>query len=97
MQEGLQLPPQLKKIKGLMEAGLTAEHVAFNFMKRRVQSLMVRDTLGYQYIGDEDSSRMIGEEIEDDVVKERLGRIFKEMPPYTPCPTPEYSAARPPN
>jgi hypothetical protein len=28
MQEGLQLPPLLKKIKALWEAGLRAEHVA---------------------------------------------------------------------
>jgi hypothetical protein len=28
---------------------LRAEHVAFIFMKRRVQPLMARDTLGYEY------------------------------------------------
>ena len=80
MQEGIQLPPLLKKIKALREAGLRAEHVAFSFMKRRVQPLMARDTLGYQYTSDEDTSRMPGEEIEDDVIIERLGRIFKDMP-----------------
>jgi hypothetical protein len=47
MQEGIQLPELLAKIKALREAGLRAEHVAFNFMKRRVQPLMARDTLGY--------------------------------------------------
>jgi hypothetical protein len=36
MQEGIQLPELMKKIKALSEAGLRAEHVAFNFMKRRV-------------------------------------------------------------
>jgi hypothetical protein len=66
-------------------------------MKRRVQSLMACDTLGYKYTGDEDTSRMPGFEVEDGVIIERLGRIFKVMPPYTPCPVPEYSAARPPN
>jgi hypothetical protein len=81
----------------LREAGLRAEHVAFSFMKRRVQPLMARDTLGYQYTGDEDTSRMSGNEVNDDDIVERLGRIFKDMPPYTPCPVPEYSAARPPN
>jgi hypothetical protein len=40
MQEGLQLPALLKKIKALRKAGLRAEHVAFCFMKRRVQLLM---------------------------------------------------------
>jgi hypothetical protein len=40
---------------------------------------------------------MPGNEIDDDDIVERLGRIFKDMPPYTPCPVPEYSAARLPN
>jgi hypothetical protein len=47
MQEGIQLPELLQKIKALREAGLRAEHVAFSFMKRRVQPLMARNTLGY--------------------------------------------------
>jgi hypothetical protein len=81
----------------LREAGLRAEHVAFSFMKRRVQPLMARDTLGYQYTGEDDTSRMPGGEIDDDDIVERLGWIFKGMPPYMPCPVPEYSAAHPPN
>jgi uncharacterized protein YjiS (DUF1127 family) len=40
MQEGIQLPELLQKIKALRKAGLRAEHVAFSFMKRRVQPLM---------------------------------------------------------
>jgi hypothetical protein len=40
---------------------------------------------------------MPGDEVDDDDVVDRLGRIFKDMPVYTPCPVPEYSAARPPN
>jgi hypothetical protein len=86
MQEGIQLPELLQKIKALREAGLRAEHVAFSFMKRRVQPLMARDTLGYQYTGEDDTSRMPGTEVDDDDIVERLGRIFKDMPPYTPCP-----------
>jgi hypothetical protein len=97
MQEGIQLPPLLKKIKALREAGLRAGHVAFIFMKRRVQPLMARDTLGYRYTGNEDSSRMPGFEVKDDIIIERLGKIFKDMPLYTPCPVPEYSVVRPPN
>jgi hypothetical protein len=65
MQEGIQLPELLTKIKALREAGLRAEHVAFGFMKRRVQPLMARD---------EDTSRMLGFEVDDDVIIERLGR-----------------------
>jgi hypothetical protein len=50
MQEGIQLPELLQKIKSLREAELRVEHVAFSFMNRKVQSLMARDTLGYQYV-----------------------------------------------
>jgi hypothetical protein len=97
MQEGIQLPKLLLKIKALREAGLRAEHVAFSFMKRRVQPLMARDTLGYQYTGEGDLSRMPGGEIDDDDITDRLGRIFKDMLAYTPCTVPEYSTAHPPN
>jgi hypothetical protein len=97
MQEGIQLPELRAKIKALREARLRAEHVAFSFMKRRVQPLMARYTLGYQYIGDGDSSRMPRGEVDDDDIVDRLGRIFKDMPAYTPCPVPEYSAKCPPN
>jgi hypothetical protein len=87
----------LAKVKALREAGLRAEHVAFSFMKRRVQPLIARDTLGYEYTDDDDTSRMPGDEVDDDDIVYRLSRIFKDMPVYTPCPVPEYSAARPPN
>jgi hypothetical protein len=97
MQEGIQLPELLQKIKALREAGLRAEHMAFSFMKRRVQPLMAHDTLRYRYTGDGDTSRMPGDEVDDENIVERLGKIFKDMSPYTPCPVPEYSAARPPN
>jgi hypothetical protein len=96
MQEGIQLPELLARIKVLREAGLRAEHVAFSFMKRRVHPLMARDTLGFEYTGDDDTSRMPGAEMDDDDIIERLTRIFKDMPPYTACPVSEYSAARPP-
>jgi hypothetical protein len=74
--------------QGFERAGLRAEHVAFSFMKRRVQPLMARDTLGYQYTGDDDTSQMPGGEVVDDDIVDRLGRIFKDMPAYTssPCP-----------
>jgi hypothetical protein len=51
MQEGIQLPELMKKIKALREVRLKVEHVAFSIMKRRVQPLMTRDTLGHQYTG----------------------------------------------
>jgi hypothetical protein len=96
MQEGIQLPELLARIKALREAGLRAEHVAFSFMKRRVQPLMAHDTLGFEYTSDDDTSRMPGDEVDDDDIVDKLARIFKDMPPYTACPVPEYSAACPP-
>jgi hypothetical protein len=77
----------------LREAGLRVEHVAFSFMKWRVQPLMAHHTLGYQYTGDEDTSMMPDYEVDDEDIVERLGRIFKDMPLYTPCPVPEYPVA----
>jgi hypothetical protein len=97
MQEGIQLPELMKKIKALREAGLRAEHVAFSFMKKRVHPLMARDTLGYQYTGSEDTSRMPSDEVDDEDIVKRLGKIFKDVSPYTSCPVPEFSAARPLN
>jgi hypothetical protein len=60
MQEGIQLPELLARIKVLREAGLRAEHVAFSFMKRRIQPLMAQETLGFEYTDDDDTSRMPG-------------------------------------
>jgi hypothetical protein len=65
-------------------------------MKRRVQPLMARDTLGFEYTGNDDTSRMPGGELDDSDIIERLSRIFKDMPSYTACPVEEYSASRPP-
>jgi hypothetical protein len=48
-------------------------------------------------MGKDDTSRLPGEEVDDDDIVERLGKIFKDMPPYTPCPVPKYSATRPQN
>jgi hypothetical protein len=57
---------------------------------------MARDTLGYEYTGDDDKSQMPGDEVDDDDIVDRLARIFNDTPPYTACPVPEYSAACPP-
>jgi hypothetical protein len=86
MQEGIQLPELLARIKELREAWRRAQHVAFSFMKRRVQPLMARDTLGFEYTGDDDTSWMSGGEVDDDDIVDRLTRIFRDMPPYTACP-----------
>jgi hypothetical protein len=40
---------------------------------------------------------MPDEEVDDEDIIERLGKIFKDMPPYTTCPVLEFSTARPSN
>jgi hypothetical protein len=40
---------------------------------------------------------MPDDEIDDDDIVERLGRIFKDMPTYTARLVPEYSTAHSPN
>jgi hypothetical protein len=47
-------------------------------MKRRVQPLMARDTLGFEYTGDDDTSWMPGGEVDNDDIVDRLTRIFKQ-------------------
>jgi hypothetical protein len=39
---------------------------------------------------------MLGEEIPDELIVERLAKIFKDLPPYSLCPVEEYFALRPP-
>jgi hypothetical protein len=58
---------------------------------------MAHDTLGYEYTGDDDTSRILGDEVDGNDIVDRLSRIFKDMPAYTPCSVLEYSSARPPN
>jgi hypothetical protein len=52
--------------------------------KRKVQPLMARDTLGYQYTGDEDTPRMPGDEVDNDDIIKRLGKIFESSIPVLP-------------
>jgi hypothetical protein len=88
MQEGIQLPELLVKMKALREAELRAEHVAFSFVKRRVQPLMARDTLSYQYTGEGDSSRMPGGEIDDDDITESSKTCRRKRPVRSPSTPP---------
>jgi hypothetical protein len=54
------------------------------------------DHLRYEYTGVDDPSRLHEEEIGDKLILERLGKIFKDMPRYTPCLVEEYFASHPP-
>ena len=51
----------------------------FDWMKRRIQSLQARESLGFQYQGTTDPSRYSKEEISDDVVFSRIQRLLKNV------------------
>ena len=85
-----------RRITELKRQGLTAERVAYSFMKRRVLPLMKREHYGFEYTGADDSARMAVEEISDDLIMIRLKRIFKVIT-AVPAAVEEYSAQRPPN
>jgi hypothetical protein len=87
MQEGIQLPELLARIKVLREAGLRVEHVAFSFMKRRIQPLMARETLGFEYTGDDDASQMPGGELDDNDIREVVADLQGHAAVHgVPCP-----------
>ena len=92
MEECLHIPELLKRIKELKNKGLIAERVAFSFMKRRIQPLMKREHLGYEYSGLDDASRMSADDISNDVVMERLQKVFKNLDGMPAGTVEEYSA-----
>ena len=90
------MPDLLAMIAALKKKGLTTERVAFSFMKRRIQPLMARVHLGYEYTGDDDESRMATEPLSNDLIMEWLAKMFKGLKTDVPKAVPEFSAARPP-
>jgi hypothetical protein len=46
------------------EIGVTGASVIFSFLKRRIQPIQQRHTLGFEYIGVEDPSRMLRRRID---------------------------------
>jgi hypothetical protein len=68
------------------EIGVTGASVMFSFFKRRIQPLQQRHTLGFYYIGVEDSSRMCAEELTDDTALTWVRRVLLDVDavPYVP-------------
>ena len=62
----------LKRIAILRQNNLIGEAAVFDWMKRRIQPLQARETLGFQYQGTTDLSRYSEEEISDEVAFNRV-------------------------
>jgi hypothetical protein len=68
------------------EIGVTGASVMFSFFKRRIQPIQPRHTLGFEYIGAEDPSRMCAEALTDDAALIRVKRVLLDVNavPYIP-------------
>ena len=91
-----QVPELLNRIADLKKKGLTAERVAFSFMKWRVQPLMKWEHLRYEYIGAEDELRLSQEELSNDEIVLRLQKIFQGLTGIPAVAVREFSADNPP-
>ena len=58
---------------------LIGEAVVFDWMKRRIQSLQARGSLGFQYQGTANPSIYSKEEISDDVAFSRILRLLRNV------------------
>ena len=67
----------------------------FDWMRRRIQPLQLRETLGFQYQGTTDSSRYSEEEISDEEILSRVQRLLRDVKkvPFVPD---TFSAVNPP-
>ena len=89
-----QISELLERIAILRQNMLTGEAVIFDWMKRRIQPLQARETLGFQYRGIADSSRYSKEEISDDVAFSRVQRLLRNVKKVPVVPD-TFSAANP--
>ena len=67
----------------------------FDWMKRRIQPLQARVTLGFPYQGTADPSRYSKEEISDDVAFSRVQRLLRNVKKVLIVPN-TFSAVNPP-
>jgi hypothetical protein len=81
---------QVEELLDIIEAhkmtGVTGAFVMFSFFKRRVQPILQRHQLGFEYTGSEDTSRMCAEELSDDAALLRVRRVLLDVDavPYVP-------------
>ena len=90
-----QISELLAWIAILRQNMLTGETVMFDWMRRRIQPMQARESLGFQYQGTTDPLRYSMEEISDDVVFSRIQRLLKNVNRIPVVPG-TFSTANPP-
>jgi hypothetical protein len=81
-----QVDELLDTIAAHKEMGVTGASVMLSFFKRRIQPIQQRHTLGFEYMGTEDPSRMCTEELTDNAALIRVKRVLLDVNavPYVP-------------
>jgi hypothetical protein len=74
-----QVDELLDLIAAHKEMGVTGASVMLSFFKRRIQPIQQRHTLGFEYMGVEDPSRMCAEELTDDAALIRVKRVLLDV------------------
>jgi hypothetical protein len=74
-----QVDELLDTIAAHKEMGVTGASVMFSFFKRQVQPIQQRHTLGFEYMGAEDPSRMGTEELTDEAALIRVKRVLLDV------------------
>jgi hypothetical protein len=81
-----QVDEMLAIIASHKEIGVTGASVMFSLFKRHIQPIQQRHTLGFEYMGVEDLSRMCAEELSNDAALLRVKRELLDVNtvPYVP-------------
>jgi hypothetical protein len=81
-----QVDELLALIAAHKKMGVTGASVMLSFFKRQIQPIQQRHTLGFEYMGAEDPSRMCAEELADDAAIIRIKRVLLDVNivPYIP-------------
>jgi hypothetical protein len=88
--ELLAIKPLLERIQTLKQQGLIGFGIIASYMRRRVQPLMEREHLGFEYSWAEDPSRMVPPlELTEKEVLERLRKVLKGVT-IVPHAVPKY-------
>lgn len=86
----------LERIGALKLMGLSGAGIEASFIRRRIQPLMAREHLGFEYIGPKDPSRLVpNDELDEGGVLQRLQNVLKGVF-VVPLRVKEYDSTHPP-
>jgi hypothetical protein len=74
-----QVDKLLDTIAAHKEMGVTSASIMLSFFKCRIQPIQQRHTLGFEYMGAEDPSRMCTEELTDEAALIRVKRVLLDV------------------